>query len=153
VGPFFQPGKFPKVEALLHKSVEEAALVAKVPKNHWQRQRPCQLDPALNIGAPEKGFSYPSGHSTEGTVYALILAEIFPTKKDAILALGRQIGWDRVIIGKHFPTDIEAGRVLGQAIVRDLHTSAAFGSDLAAAKDEAVSFFMGTHSATDQTGK
>jgi acid phosphatase (class A) len=137
IGPFFAPGKFPKIEALLHKSVEEAAQVAKIPKNHWQRKRPCQIDADLNIGEPEKGFSYPSGHSTQGTVYALVLAEIFPEKKEAILALGRQIGWDRVLIAKHFPTDIAAGRVLGQAIVREMHSSIAFKIDLAAAKAEA----------------
>jgi acid phosphatase (class A) len=139
IGAFVVPGRFPKTEALLKKAIGEAAQAAKAPKNHWQRQRPCQLDKDLNLGPPETGFSYPSGHSTQGTVYALILAEIFPDKKDAILAIGRQIGWDRVIIAKHFPTDIQAGRVLGQAIFYELEKSAAFQSDLAAAKAEAQS--------------
>jgi acid phosphatase (class A) len=136
IGPFLEPGKFPKTEALLAKAIQAASPVVKIPKNHWQRQRPCQLDAGLNLGPPEKGFSYPSGHSTEGTVYALILAEIFPDKKAAILAIGRQIGWDRVIIAKHFPTDVEAGRVLGQAIVHEMHNSPAFQNDLTAAQAE-----------------
>ena len=50
--------------------------------------------------------------------------------------MGRQIGWDRVLIGKHFPTDVHAGRMLGKAIVRELLASPAFQQDLAAAKAE-----------------
>ena len=65
-----------------------------------------------------------------------LLAELFPEKKEAILAIGRDIGWDRVLIGKHFPTDIYAARVLGQAIVRELLASPAFQRDFAAAKAE-----------------
>ena len=52
------------------------------------------------------------------------------------MAIGRNLGWDRVLIGKHFPTDVQAGRVLGQAIVREMLASPAFQHDLAAAKAE-----------------
>jgi acid phosphatase (class A) len=41
-----------------------------------------------------------------------------------------------VLTGKHFLTDIYAGRVLGQAIVRELLASPAFQHDLAEAKAE-----------------
>jgi acid phosphatase (class A) len=66
----------------------------------------------------------------------MLLAELFPDRKEAILATGRDIGWDRVLLGKHFPTDIYAGRVLGQAIVRELLANPAFQHDLAEAKAE-----------------
>jgi membrane-associated phospholipid phosphatase len=69
-----------------------------------------------------------SGHPDR---VALLLAELFPEPKQAILAIGRDIGWDRVLIGKHFPTGIYAGRVLGQAIVRQLLSSPAFHRYLA----------------------
>ena len=48
--------------------------------------------------------------------------------------MGCQIGWDRVLLGKHFPTDIQAGRVLAKAIVRELDASEVFQHDPAAAK-------------------
>ncbi len=70
------------------------------------------------------------------TVESLVLAELFPDKREAILALGRRIGWDRVQTGYHFLTDVRAGRVLGQAIVRELMASPAFQHDLAEAKAE-----------------
>lgn len=137
IGPAFDLSGLPKTRALLQQVKKEISGVIDAPKNHWRRQRPYVLDKKLSLGDPEPSFSYPSGHSTRGTVYAAILAEIFPREKEAIEAMGRTIGWDRVLIGKHFPTDVYAGRVLGRAIVNQLLASAAFQSDLAAARAEA----------------
>ena len=137
IGPSFSPGKYPKTEELYAKVKKEIADPINIPKNHWQRKRPYEVDLSLGHGQPEKSPSYPSGHSTRGTVYAAMLAEIFPDKRDEILAIGREIGWDRVLIGKHFPTDIYAGRVLAKAIFRELMASPAFQHDLAEAKEEA----------------
>jgi acid phosphatase (class A) len=136
VGPVLQPGRLPKTEALFRKVKKDITEPLDAAKDHWHRQRPYQMDQQLSLGAPEKSFGYPSGHSTRGTVEALLLAELFPDKKEAILATGRNIGWDRVLIGKHFPTDIYAGRVLAQAIVRELLLSPVFQHDLAEAKAE-----------------
>jgi acid phosphatase (class A) len=136
IGPFFEPGKFPKTEALFQKVKTDITEPINLPKNHWQRRRPYQLDEHLFLGTREPSYGYPSGHSTRGTVQALLLAELFPERKEAILAIGRNIGWDRVLIGMHFPTDIYAGRVLAQAIVRELLASPAFQNDLAEAKAE-----------------
>lgn len=136
IGRVFQPGKLPKTEALLLKVKKEIGEAIDIPKDHWKRLRPYQIDEQLSLGKPEPSFGYPSGHSTRGTVYASLLAELFPEKREAILAIGRDIGWDRVLIGKHFPTDIYAGRVLGKAIMRELLASPAFVRDLAEAKAE-----------------
>ena len=138
VGPVFQPGKLPKTEALYEKVKGAIGRAIDAPKDHWKRTRPYLVDPQLALGEPEKSFSYPSGHSVRGTVYALLVAELFPEKKAAILEIGRAIGWDRVLIGKHFPTDVQAGRVLGQAIFQELSASPAFQHDLAEAKAEAL---------------
>ena len=111
-------------------------MVTSIPKKHWQRLRPCVVDKTLSVGEPETSFSYPSGHATGGTVDALLLAELFPEKKDAILTFGRNLGWHRVLIAKHYPSDIYAGRVLGQAIVRELKANPAFQHDFEEAKAE-----------------
>jgi acid phosphatase (class A) len=136
IGPIFEPGKLPKTEALLAKVRRETSEVITASKNYWKRQRPYQMDASLAFGKPENSSSYPSGHSTVATVQALVLAELFPDKREAILALGRQIGWDRVLTGYHFLTDVRAGRVLGQAIVREMMANPAFEHDLAEAKSE-----------------
>jgi len=46
----------------------------------------------------------------------------------------RQIGWDRVIAGVHYPSDIAAGRVLGLAIGEDMLASPDFKAELAKVK-------------------
>jgi acid phosphatase (class A) len=137
-GPVFQPGKLPKTEALLANVKAEIGKFINLPKDHWKRKRPYQMDETLTLGQPEPSYAYPSGHSSCGTVYGLIIAELFPDKREAIMSISRDIGWDRVLIGKHFLTDVRAGRVLGQAIVRQLMANPAFMHDLAEAKAEVV---------------
>lgn len=137
-GESFQPAKYPKLEILMETVKTNVNGVIREPKIHWQRPRPYVLDPSLLHGSPEQSFSYPSGHSTRGTMQALIMAEVFPERRDALLKCGRQLGWDRTVLGKHYPTDINAGRVLGQAIFRELMKNRAFRRDLAAARAEVL---------------
>jgi acid phosphatase (class A) len=136
IGPDFDLEKLPKTRALLEKMKKDIQGAIDLPKNEYKRKRPYQLDEGLVLGKPEPSFGYPSGHSARGTVYAMLLAELFPQNKEAILTVGKDIGWDRVLIGKHFPTDIYAGRVLGRAIVRELKKSDAFAHDFEEAKAE-----------------
>jgi acid phosphatase (class A) len=136
IGSFLEPGKLPKTEALFQKVKKDLGEPINTVKDHWKRRRPYEVDERLSAGAPEDDHGYPSAHSTRGTVQALLLAELFPEHKEAILEIGRTLGWDRVLLGKHFPTDIYAGRVLGQALVRELLASPAFQRDLAEAKAE-----------------
>jgi acid phosphatase (class A) len=69
-------------------------------------------------------------------VLALVLADLFPAKRDAILTVSRNLGWHRVWIARHYPTDIYAGRVFAQAIVREMKSSPAFQRDFAEAQSE-----------------
>jgi acid phosphatase (class A) len=135
-GVFSQSGKVPKTEAFFHRIFRDTGRLVGIGKDYWKRDRPFITDPSLAQGDPTPGFSYPSGHSTIGTVYALVLAEMFPEKRDAILAIGRNIGWHRVMLAKHYPTDVIAGRVLAQAIFRELDANPDFQHDLAEAKAE-----------------
>jgi len=136
IGPVLDVEKLPKTTALFEKVAKDNKQAIGAGKDHWKRQRPYEIDASLLHGDKEPSASYPSGHSTHGTVYALLLAELFPEKKDEILKYGREIGWRRVVTGKHYPTDIYAGRVLGQAIVRQLHANPEFEYDFATVKAE-----------------
>jgi acid phosphatase (class A) len=136
IGDFFQPGKFPRTEAFFEKIRADAAAVTDKAKDYYKRPRPYVTDPGLANGKLEKSFSYPSGHSTESMVLALVLADLFPDKHDAIIAEARSIGWHRVMIARHYPTDIYAGRVLAQAIVKQMEKNDDFQKDFAEAKAE-----------------
>jgi acid phosphatase (class A) len=72
-------------------------------------------------------------------VLALVLADLFPDKHDPIIAVARNIGWHRVEIARHYPSDIYAGRVLAQAIVREMKKNPNFQHDFAQSKAELAS--------------
>ena len=136
IGAFFLSSNLPKTAAFFDRVQTDAAAVTDNAKDFYKRPRPYTTDPSLANGKLEKSFSYPSGHSTESMVLALVLADLFPDKHDAIIAEARSIGWHRVQIARHYPTDIYAGRVLAQAIVREIKESDAFQQDFAEAKAE-----------------
>jgi acid phosphatase (class A) len=69
-------------------------------------------------------------------VLALVLADLFPDQHDAIIAEARAISWHRVEIARHYPTDIYAGHVLAQAIVREMKARPDFQRDFAEVKAE-----------------
>jgi acid phosphatase (class A) len=146
VGSFFQSNNLPKTTAFFERVQKQAETVTDSAKDFWKRPRPYAVDPSLASGKLEKSFGYPSGHSTESMVLALVLADLFPDKHDAIIATARSIGWHRVEIARHYPTDIYAGRVLAQAIVREMKNSADFQRDFAEVKAEiAAARISGNH--------
>lgn len=136
IGDFFQPGKFPKTETFFSHVQGDAENVVDGAKDHWKRPRPYKVDPSLAAGKLETSFSYPSGHSTESMTLALVLADLFPDKHDAIIAVACNIGWHRVEYARHYPTDIYAGRVLAQAIVAQMKKNKDFQKDFAEAQAE-----------------
>jgi acid phosphatase (class A) len=135
-GAFLIETNLPKTTAFFKKVQEDAATVTDLGKDHFERPRPFTTDPSLANGKLEKSFSYPSGHSTESMVLALVLADLLPDKHDAIIAHARLMGWHRVQIARHYPTDIYAGRVLALAIVKQFKKSDAFNTDFKVAKAE-----------------
>ena len=140
IGLGFAPGKFPLTEKLFKHVEDDAKAVTDEAKKFFKRPRPYHIAPALFPHSIEHEdpthYSYPSGHSTRGTLFALLLAELVPGAREALLAKGRESGWLRVQGGVHYPTDIQAGRVLGQALARELLAGKKFQRDLAAARAE-----------------
>lgn len=131
IGPWFQPGRFPKTETFFQAVESDTRAITDAGKSHFQRPRPYAVDAAIIPLAAEGSFSYPSGHASRSTVFALVLAELFPSSREALLRIGRDIGWNRVVAGVHYPSDILAGRVLGQAIARAMLRNPQFLHDLA----------------------
>jgi acid phosphatase (class A) len=135
-GPFLVEEKLPKTTRFFEKVQSDAAAVTDTGKDYFKRPRPYSTDPSLANGKLEKSFSYPSGHSTESMTLALVLADLLPDRSDAIIAHARQMGWHRVQIARHYPTDIYAGRVLAMAIVKQFKKSDEFNKEFAEVKAE-----------------
>lgn len=128
---------------LLHKIELDVRTLGTPAKNHFDRKRPA-LGNDKPICVPREPWlatnaSYPSGHSMVAWAWALILTEAAPDKADALLKLGQESGDSRVVCGVHYPSDVEAGRVLAAGMVARLHAEPAFNADLAALKRELAS--------------
>lgn len=80
--------------------------------------------------------SYPSGHTTLGWIWALILSDLAPERTDALLAKGHAFGESRVVCGFHYNSDLVGGRVAAAALFARLQTDPDFISDMAVARQE-----------------
>lgn len=80
--------------------------------------------------------SYPSGHTSLFWSAALTLAEMAPELQDTILRRAYQYSESRVIVGAHYQSDIEAGRLAASAGYAIMHTNPNFQADIKAARNE-----------------
>ncbi len=137
VGPWLTPDRLPRLGELLIQVDRESRFYSNIAKKHFSRKRPFVVEKRIQLAIePEQTPSYPSGHATRGSLYALILAQLAPDCRSALLERGQEIGWDRVVAGEHFPSDVYAGRVLGRAIGEALSANPKFRDELAAVKAE-----------------
>lgn len=131
----------PNVNMLLRRTLTDAIVTTSKAKSKYQRTRPFiaykvpSCTPASEAVLAKDG-SYPSGHSTTGWTWALLLAEIAPERADTVLQRGRAFGQSRAICGVHWKSDIEAGRLMGAALVARLHANAVFAQQMRAAQAE-----------------
>ena len=78
------------------------------------RIRPCDINTAVQLLVPRPGdFSFPSGHT--GAAFAAAYALYFSRSRLRFpaLVLAALIGFSRLYLYVHYPTDVLAGAVLG----------------------------------------
>ena len=117
-------------------------------KNQYARRRPfLDMDNVVQCDAPDQVLansgSFPSGHSAGGWAWALVMAELVPSRADAILQRGRDYGDSRVICGYHYPSDIESGRLLAAGVIARLHADPDFRRHLDQARRELARAYPG----------
>ena len=66
----------------------------------------------------------------------IILSNMVPEKRRQIMNRAREYGWNRVIAGVHYPSDIEASRIAGSVIVQAMMASNDFNTEFEIAKAE-----------------
>jgi acid phosphatase (class A) len=150
LGRALSPEETVNSRRLLARLTTDVASAYDKAKEEFARLRPFRANgaiPVCGIGkdAADRAFqmdrlanskSYPSGHAAFGWAWALLFAEIAPEQADAILARGREYGDSRVICGFHYPSDVEAGRLVGAAVVARLRADPAFQRDFGVMRAE-----------------
>lgn len=131
----------PEIWKLLRDAKATCEAISGFPKYYYKRKRPFvrfQEPTATPEFEPElrRNFSYPSGHTILGWTSALLLTEINPERADTILARGMMYGESRVIVGAHWQSDVDAGRLVASAAYARMHTSERFLEQIRLARQE-----------------
>ena len=141
MGKMLSKEKTPHLLHLLKRAGVDAGYATRKAKHTYNRIRPFVLNNAP-VCTPQwqeelrHNGSYPSGHTSIGWAWALILSELVPQKADSILARGAAYGESRIVCNVHWYSDVLAGRMMGAAAVALMHHNPEFIADMKAAKEE-----------------
>ncbi len=74
-----------------------------------------------NEGLYDLGGSaaFPSGHTNQASWTTTLLAVLLPEMAPQLLARGAEAGYNRMVMGVHYPLDVVGGRMTGQAAAAD----------------------------------
>jgi acid phosphatase (class A) len=138
LGPSFTEKNDPATFALAQKALEDDSLLVSTLKKENGRRRPFQAHPEVHALFSVEHESYPSGHSSGSHILADVLSEVYPAQKAALEARAVAVAHSRVVAGVHYPSDIEEGKKLADALIAALNANPAFQKSLAAARAEAA---------------
>ena len=139
VGVALDPSNAPRTAALVERAAIDTAAQKNRAKDFYKRSRPYKIDPGP-VCQPraelDGSYDYPSGHTTSGWTWALILAELAPDRATPILARGRAYGQSRMVCGAHNESAVEAGWLTADATMAVVRTRPAYLAEAAAARAE-----------------
>jgi membrane-associated phospholipid phosphatase len=119
--------------SLMNVAIYDAIVAAWDAKYTYNRPHPSEIDSSLttlldNPNSP----SYPSEHAVVAGAASAILSYLFPDHADAFAAQAEEAAHSRLVAGVSFPSDVEAGLALGQAVAEQvIARGMADGSDAA----------------------
>ncbi|MCK5688749.1 phosphatase PAP2 family protein [Myxococcota bacterium] len=108
---------------VISETVAATTLLTDLIKYSVQRPRPAQYKDGVSVASYDNRLSFPSGHTSSTTALATSYAMTFALRNPdnpwryavfaGALGLSATTGYARIAGGKHFPTDVAAGFVMG----------------------------------------
>lgn len=132
LSPFVKPMPGEAADFFLQVGYDADAATGVV-KEREKRPRPFRRVSGIKTCPDLKkpgGYSYPSGHAAISRVYALILTELAPARRNEFITRANDAALNRVIGGVHHPSDIAAGKRLADQIYPMLKRDPAFAAQL-----------------------
>jgi len=131
----------PEIYLLCERAVTDVQSANREVKNAWQRTRPFAQfkEPSLKPWDDEEDastYSYPSGHSSRGWMYAFVLTTVAPEFAEQLFARAREYAMNRVICGHHWKSDVDASLMLASGIFAVIVGTDAYQQQLVKARAE-----------------
>ena len=106
-------------------------------KKAFKRVRPYMSSTDVKpLVRPSISGSYPSGHTTNATLAAIVMGDMVPEKREAIWLRAADYSHSRIVGGMHYPNDLFGGKLAGTAIAVALQSRPEFKADFEATKRE-----------------
>ncbi len=130
MGREMTPDTYPELYRLisrLHLTEQQAGASA---KRYFHRVRPYQqFKEATSVPQHENAqdfTSYPSGHTHVSWLVGLTLTALDPDHTEQIMKVAYELGQSRVIVGFHYQSDVDMGRVMGSVTFARLWADESF---------------------------
>lgn len=86
-------------------------------KTIFPRRRPTRTDTTHGRETRmPKSSSFPSGHAATAFAFATVVSADFPRLEVLLYALATGVGWSRIQLGVHYPSDVLGGAIFGLAL-------------------------------------
>ncbi len=131
----------PEIILLCERAVSDAHVANTAVKDKYQRRRPFATfnEASLKPNSDEEEaatFSYPSGHSSRGYIFALALSSLVPSRTTEIMLRAQEYALNRVICGHHWKSDTDASLLLAAAMFANIVCTDAYQEQFKKAKEE-----------------
>ena len=87
-------------------------LVVQIVKRTVVRGRPATAELCSRLVREPDPFSFPSGHATASMSVAVVYGAAFPVWAAPLLFLAILVGFSRVRLGVHYPSDVLVGQLI-----------------------------------------
>lgn len=138
-GIALSPETTPATYRLLLNASADTGAANETAKRKWRRLRPFRIDAGETCEDKRElgdSFDYPSGHTTKGWTFGLVLADALPTRATPILTRARAYGESRIVCRVHNSSAVENGRLGAGVTMTFVRATPAYQADLAAARAE-----------------
>lgn len=100
----------------IKKSIGRPRPLNALPAVHYHEDGEWRVRPADFAPPLEKGNSYPSAHAANSMALALLAAMLWPALRPWALLAPLGVGYSRMYLAKHYPSDVLAGWLLGVGV-------------------------------------